>query len=367
MAWPLAGRGSLTPGANDLDLTFARRPLQFPGRDMQEITPLPDAGSELAIAPADPLAVARPAVRWPVAIVVSGLLHAAAAAFFLISPAGTFDFRNAEQPEGSDHPGDKVAGSALDKDPAAISVTLEPRPQPTKPEPAARPVPPAKPAQPEREAVKQAPEPAREAAKPLPKPLPEAVKQPAATPDILVAATPRPDDQSVAARTETAAQPSVQADSAEMPVAVPDQPPIPSARPTPAAAPATASEAYEDRGTADGKEIEAAIASKGRKQGDTGNAAASRYSGEVASKLARANRRVSKSAQTTARNNALVAFVVLANGNIVDLQLAKSSGSPELDQFALDLVRKQAPFPPIPAETKLMSWRFKAPIGPFEP
>ncbi|MGX5827199.1 TonB family protein [Mesorhizobium sp. 43Arga] len=355
------------PGANHLDLTFARWPLQFPARDMQEISPLPDAGSELAIVPAEPLAIARPAARWPVAIVASGLLHATVAAFFLISPSGTFNSRNAEQPEGSDHAGDKVAGSALDKDPAAINVTLEPKPQPTKPEPAVRPVPPTKTSQPEREAAKQAPQPIPEAAKPPPKPLPEAVKQPAATPDILVAATPRPDNQSVAARTETPAQPSVQAESAEMPVAVPDQPPIPSVRPTPAAAPATASEAYENRGTADGKEIKAAIASKGRKQADTGNATASRYSGEVASKLARANRRVSKTAQTTARNNALVAFVVLANGNIVDLQLAKSSGSAELDRFALDLVQKQAPFPPIPPETGLMSWRFKAPIGPFGP
>ncbi|WP_258594236.1 energy transducer TonB [Mesorhizobium sp. AR07] len=161
------------------------------------------------------------------------------------------------------------------------------------------------------------------------------------------------------------AQPTVQAESAEAPVAVPEQPPIPSVRPTPAAAPATASEAFEKRGTADGHEIKAAIASKGRKQTDAGNAAASRYSGEVASKLARANRRISKTAQTKARNNALVAFEVLANGNIGDLQLARSSGSPELDRFALDLVRQQAPFPPIPPETGLLSWRFKAPVGPF--
>ena len=372
MAWPLAGHGSLIPGANDLDLTFARWSLQFPALDMQELNSLPDAGSELAIPPAEPLAIARPTARnskWPAAIVVSGLLHGAAAAFFLISPSGTFNSRDAVQSEGSDQTGDKVAGSALDKDPAAINVTLEPKPQPTKPEPprAARPVPPTKPSQPEREAVKQAPNPTQEAAKPLRKPLPEAAEQPAVTPDIVVAATPRPDNQSVAAKAETSAQPTVQAESAQLPVAIPEQPPIPSARPTPTASPATASEAYEDRGTADGNEIKAAIASKGRKQADTGNAAASRYSGEVASKLARANRRVSKSAQTTARNNALVAFVVLANGNIVDLQLAKSSGSPELDQFALELVRKQAPFPPIPPETGLMNWRFKAPIGPFSP
>jgi protein TonB len=85
----------------------------------------------------------------------------------------------------------------------------------------------------------------------------------------------------------------------------------------------------------------------------------------VASKLARANRRVSKSAQMKARNNAMVAFVVLGNGSISDLQLARSSGSQELDQFALKLVRQQAPFPPIPPEIGMSSWPFKVPIGPF--
>ncbi|MER9326435.1 TonB family protein [Mesorhizobium sp. M0488] len=274
------------------------------------------------------------------------------AAAFLISPSGTFDFQDAVQSEGSDQAGTSVVGSALARTPAAIDVTLVPKPQPIKPEPAARPEPPTQPSPPTQETAKQPP-----------KPLPEPVKEAMVTPDILVAGASRPDDLSVAPKAQTPAQPAAQAVSTESPVAVPEQPPIPSARPSPAAV--TASEPYEKRGTADGHEIKAAIASKGRKQTDDGNAAASRYSGEVAGKLARANRRVSKSAQTTARNNALVAFEVQADGSIVDLQLAKSSGSEELDRFALDLVRKQSPFPPIPSETGLSNWRFKAPIGPF--
>ncbi|WP_245262141.1 energy transducer TonB [Mesorhizobium sp. WSM3626] len=272
------------------------------------------------------------------------------AAAFFISPTGTFDLQGGVQSEGSDHSGDKVVGSALDKDPAAMNVTLVPNPQLAKQQPA--------------KAAGSMP--AQEGAKPPPEPLPEPVKLPAVTPDILVAGTPRSDDQSVAPpRTEMPAQPTMQAEDTETPASVPEQPQVPVPRPSPEGAPATAGEPYEKRGSADGHEIKAAIASKGRKQSEAGNAAASRYSGEVASKLARANRRVSKSAQTTARNNAMVAFVVLANGNIADLQLAKSSGSPELDQFALELVRKQAPFPPIPPGTGMSSWRFKAPIGPF--
>lgn len=326
---------------------------------MRVISPLPEASAELAITPTEPLAPPRQSAwnsKWAAAIVVSGLIHAAVAAAFLISPSGTFDFQDAMQSEGSDQSGTNVVGSALDRDPAAIDVTLVPKPQPTEPEPAkaVRPEPPTQPSPPTQETAKQPP-----------KPLPEPVKQATVTPDILVAGASRPDDLSVAPKAQTPAQPAAQAVSTESPVAVPKQPPIPSARPSPAAAPATASEPYEKRGTADGHEIKTAIASKGRKQTDDGNAAASRYSGEVAGKLARANRRVSKSAQTTARNNALVAFEVKADGSIVDLQLAKSSGSEELDRFALDLVRKQSPFPPIPSETGLSNWRFKAPIGPF--
>ncbi|TIR55437.1 MAG: energy transducer TonB, partial [Mesorhizobium sp.] len=96
-----------------------------------------------------------------------------------------------------------------------------------------------------------------------------------------------------------------------------------------------------------------------------GNALESHYSGEIQKKLARANRRVSKSIQAKARNNARVVFVVAADGSVSDLQLTESSGSAELDQFALTLVRKQAPFPPIPPETGKSSWVFKARIGPF--
>ncbi|RUW17953.1 TonB family protein, partial [Mesorhizobium sp. M1A.F.Ca.IN.020.06.1.1] len=106
-------------------------------------------------------------------------------------------------------------------------------------------------------------------------------------------------------------------------------------------------------------------ASKGKKQAAAGNALESHYSGEIQKKLARANRRVSKSIQAKARNNARVVFVVAADGSVSDLQLTESSGSAELDQFALTLVRKQAPFPPIPPETGKSSWVFKARIGPF--
>lgn len=359
MVGPLAGFDWLPFEATDLDLTSLHASLQFRARDMQEISPLPDAGSELAIAPAEPLAPARPSGgsgKWTAAIIISCVLHAAVAAAFLISPAGRSDFQNTTQSEGSDQTGDKVAGSALDKEPAAVNVSLVPNPQPPKPQPvkAAKPVQPTKPSQP----VNQAPEPTREAAKQLPKPLPDPVKQPSVAPDILVA-TPRPDDQSVAAKAETA-QPNAQAEAIEMPVAVPDQPPIPSARPTPAPSKA----ADEKRGTADGQDLQAQAASKGKKQKEAGSDAEDSYRGDVIRKLSRVNRAVPPALQLTARNNAVVTFVISSKGGIDDLRILESSGSPTFDQIVLGIVRKAAPFPPIPSKIG-SSLEFTGAIGPF--
>ncbi|RWH36826.1 MAG: energy transducer TonB, partial [Mesorhizobium sp.] len=102
---------------------------------MQNISPLPDADGELAIAPTGPLAPARPSAKWTAAIVASCLFHAAVAAAFLIAPAGTFNAGDAIEMEGADQTGDNVVGSALNgKVPGAMNVTLVPDPQPAKPE-----------------------------------------------------------------------------------------------------------------------------------------------------------------------------------------------------------------------------------------
>ncbi|CCV07480.1 TonB family protein [Mesorhizobium metallidurans STM 2683] len=316
---------------------------------MQKISSLPDAGSELAITPAEPLAQKQPAEsrKWTVAIVASCLLHAAVAAAFLIAPAGTFDSRDAIQMEGTDQTGANVVGSTLDGQmPGAMNITLVPDPQPAR----VKPEPPAD-------------RPARELAAQPPAPSPQIVKQP--TPDILMADTPRLDEQSVAPKIETPAEPVAPAESTEALPADIGQPPIPTARPSTAAGLGGAGETNDARGAADGEERDAVTSSTGKEQTAAGNAVESRYSGEIQKKLSRANRRVSKSIQAKARNNARVVFVVMADGGIGDIQLAESSGSAELDQFALTLVRQQAPFPPIPLETGRSSWVFKARIGPF--
>ena len=320
---------------------------------MQDINHPSDAGTEPAIALAEPLMQPRQSAagrRWPVAIIASGLLHGAAAAAFLIAPAGTFDSVDAIRAEGADQSGASVIGGALDDQASgAVNVTLVPDPQPVKRQ-AAQPAPPVESQQPA-------------SVPPTPQPPPQAVKDAASAPDILASASPRQDEQSVAAERKPA--PATEPRSAETPPAEPEQPPAPSPPSSAPAASAGPSQTIETGGTADGDTRDApVVASKGKKQA-AGNALESRYSGEIQKKLARANRRVSKSVQAKARNNARVVFVVAADGSISDLQLAESSGSAELDQFALTLVRKQAPFPPIPPETGRSSWVFKARIGPF--
>lgn len=314
---------------------------------MQDISPLPDdAGNEPAIAPAEPLA--RPAAdrKWTIAIVASCLLHAAAMAAFFIAPTGTFDTEDAIQAEGSQQSGADVVGTALKNLPDAIDVTLVADPQPAKPE-AVQPAPPTEAALPARQEA-------------TPEPSPEVVEQ--AAPDTLTAAI--PNGQSVAPTAETPAPAAVQPQSSEASPA--DEPPVDSPAAKAPVPSRSASISGEAGGTADGEEREAsAVASKGEKQGAAGNAMESGYRAEVQNKLTRANGRVSKEIQEKALNNARVVFTVMADGSIGNLQLAESSGSAELDQFALNLVRQQAPFPPIPPETGKSSWVFRARIGLF--
>ncbi|WP_292502282.1 TonB family protein, partial [Mesorhizobium sp.] len=268
------------------------------------------------------------------AIIASGLLHGAAAAAFLFAPAGIFDSMDAIRAEGTDQSGANVTGSALDdQSSGAVDVTLVPDPQPVKRQ-AAQPAPPV-----------EAQEPASEPSTPqLP---PQAVKEAASAPDIVAATSPRQDDQTDP--DDSKPTPATELQSAEAPLAEPQQPPVPSATSSAPAPSAAADQTNATGGTADGDTRDAPVAaSKGKKQAAAGNALESHYSGEIQKKLARANRRVSKSIQAKARNNARVVFVVAADGSVSDLQLTESSGSAELDQFALTLVRKQAPFPPIP-------------------
>jgi protein TonB len=325
---------------------------------MHDSNALPDAAVELAIMPNEPRAPHSSACnrKWIAAIAVSCLLHAGVAAAFLMSPAGTLDNRDAEQAEGSDQSGEKVVGSALDKA-GSINVALVPDPEPAKSEPKSDKPKQAKPAEPS-----PSPEPQRQPPTQPLKALPEPVKHQKVSPDILAAEAPRLDNQSVPAVSATPARPVLQAGRTEMPEAISEHPPIPSARPTPTAAPSKAAD--QKRGTAKGQDRAASAASTGKKQNEAGSAAEDDYRSDVIKKLSSVNRGVPPSVQLAAANNAVVTFVIGSGGAIDELRIVQSSGSPSFDQVVLGIVRKAAPFPPIPPKVG-KSLVFTGAIGPF--
>ena len=73
------------------------------------------------------------------------------------------------------------------------------------------------------------------------------------------------------------------------------------------------------------------------------NAAASNYPGQVMARIARLPR-----PRTSSRGSATIAFTVAGNGGLSGARVAASSGSAQLDQAALELVRRASPFPPPP-------------------
>lgn len=76
----------------------------------------------------------------------------------------------------------------------------------------------------------------------------------------------------------------------------------------------------------------------------SGNAAASNYPGQVMVRIARAGK-----PRVGSRGTAVIAFSVGNGGQLASARVAQSSGSSTLDQAALALIRKAAPFPRPPA------------------
>lgn len=75
-----------------------------------------------------------------------------------------------------------------------------------------------------------------------------------------------------------------------------------------------------------------------------GNAAVSNYPGQVMRRITRLRR-----PSTRSRGTATVAFTVAADGGLASARIARSSGAADLDNAALALVRRAAPFPPPPS------------------
>ncbi|MEO0771612.1 MAG: TonB family protein [Pseudomonadota bacterium] len=78
-----------------------------------------------------------------------------------------------------------------------------------------------------------------------------------------------------------------------------------------------------------------------------GNASVSNYPGKVMRKLSRVSR-----PRGVGRGTAVVAFRVSGSGGLSGASIARSSGNAQLDQAALSMVRRAAPFPAPPPGAK---------------
>lgn len=115
------------------------------------------------------------------------------------------------------------------------------------------------------------------------------------------------------------------------------------------------------RGASDGGRT-ASTASRGAARVDqAGNAAASNYPGKILARLRRALRYPREARRERLRGEVRVAFTVSRNGAVGAIRVVRSSGSPILDQAAVETVRRAAPFPAIPDGRS--SWPFTVPLA----
>ncbi|WP_417817939.1 TonB family protein [Tritonibacter scottomollicae] len=123
----------------------------------------------------------------------------------------------------------------------------------------------------------------------------------------------------------------------------PEKPAVKPATAAPRGNSATNARAGTESGAEDQRAARASSARAG-KSTDAGNAAASNYPGQVMRKISR-----QRKPRTSARGVAHIAFAIGAGGQLTTVRVAKSSGSAELDQLAVQQIRRAGPFPPPPA------------------
>ena len=107
------------------------------------------------------------------------------------------------------------------------------------------------------------------------------------------------------------------------------------------------------QGQADGVENAVASSSTGKKGAKSqafGNAAESNYTGKVRSKVQRHFRYPKSADRAGVSGTVTVGFTVSSSGGVSGLRIVKGSGSPVLDEAALNAVRGAAPFSKIPED-----------------
>ena len=342
----------------------------------------------------------RPALKWSIAVLASGLVHAGAAAYLL-----------AERPEQVEIAGSAAMEIALLGSFEDVFAAGEPVPDSAIVEPVDTPDEAVQPRPAPETEIRETPAEAVEPVQAEPRPAevtaPLAPQTPQPAQVLVPAEAIAPVERSAEAEPAAETEPAVTARAQISPVktaealapveeiVIPDDVPLPTARPQPpkirqamvrpekprareaprkkaetppkqgrktqAAGQGGRAEQSTRRGEATGNERGRAAAqgTGSREQGAAGNAAVSNYPGKVARKLRRALRGVSRAA----RRSVHVHFVVTRNGALGSVRITQSSGSATLDKAALASVRRAAPFPPIPAAAGRSSWKFSVPLG----
>ena len=95
---------------------------------------------------------------------------------------------------------------------------------------------------------------------------------------------------------------------------------------------------------------------------DTHDEAMFRYKDAIKQKIESHRRYPPSARKHKLEGNATVEFIVMSNGNAHSVKLLESSGYNVLDEEALAMVNRAAPFPPIPAVFKLSEFRMEVTI-----
>nr|WP_321462143.1 energy transducer TonB [uncultured Cohaesibacter sp.] len=110
-----------------------------------------------------------------------------------------------------------------------------------------------------------------------------------------------------------------------------------------------------------------ATGGNGGKSASNGTALTSNYMGKVRSRVARKKRYPNAARRRGETGTAVIRFVVAQNGSMSGLGLVRSSGSKALDEAALSMAQRAAPFPKIPQETGKARITFTLPISFTKP
>lgn len=145
------------------------------------------------------------------------------------------------------------------------------------------------------------------------------------------------------------AQPPPAPASSVTQAAKPAPPPAKPVKPTKPAKPATAASAPSVAEQAAQGPKPGNAGAGGVSADERGKASLSDYRSKVAARLRRARSYPAAARAENLTGTATVTFTITASGGVGRASLAKSSGHRILDQAALDMVARAAPFPPLPA------------------